>query len=44
MKSIDAAVKKIADNKGLAVVIAKDAVVYGGQDITDDVVKEITKK
>ena len=44
MKSIEDAVKKVADNKGLAVVITKAAVVYGGQDITDDVVKNLTKK
>ena len=44
LKSIDDAVKKVADNKGLAVVIRKDAVVYGGQDITQDVIKAITKK
>ena len=44
MTAIEAAVKKVADNKGLAVVITKDAVVYGGQDITQDVIKELTKK
>ncbi len=42
-KSIEDAVKKVADQKGLAVVIAKEAVVYGGQDITDDVVKALKK-
>ena len=44
MKSMEDAVKKVADNKGLAVVITKSAVVYGGQDITDDVVKNLAKK
>ena len=44
MTAIEAAVKKVADNKGLAVVITKDAVVYGGQDITQDVIKELAKK
>ena len=43
MKSIDDAVKKVADQKGLAVVIAKEAVIYGGQDITDDVLKALKK-
>ena len=43
MKSIEDAVKKVADQKGLAVVIAKEAVVYGGQDITDDVLKALKK-
>ena len=44
MKSFDDAVKKVADSKGLAVVITKAAVVYGGQDITQDVIKNLTKK
>ena len=44
MTAIENAVKKVADNKGLAVVITKDAVVYGGQDITQDVIKELAKK
>ena len=44
MTAIEAAVKKVAGNKGLAVVITKDAVVYGGQDITQDVIKELAKK
>jgi len=33
-----------ADAKGLSVVIDKGAVIYGGQDITDEVVKKITGK
>jgi len=44
IKSIDDAVKKVADSKGIAVVITKDAVVYGGQDITQDVIKNLSKK
>lgn len=44
IKSVDDAIKKVADNKGLSVVIDKAAVIYGGQDITDDVVKNLTKK
>lgn len=42
--SIQAAIKKVADKKGLAVVIDKMAVVYGGQDITQDVIAELGKK
>ena len=39
-KKIDDAVKQVAEAKGLSVVIDKSAVVYGGQDITDDVMKK----
>ena len=42
--SVDAAIKKVADKKGLAVVIDKMAVIYGGQDITADVITELGKK
>lgn len=42
--SVDAAIKKVADKKGLAVVIDKIAVIYGGQDITQDVIAELGKK
>jgi len=42
--SVDAAIKKVADKKGLAVVIDKMAVIYGGQDITADVISELGKK
>ena len=42
--AVDAAIKKVADKKGLAVVIHKTAVVYGGQDITADVISELGKK
>lgn len=38
---VDAAVKQTAEAKGLSVVISKEAVVYGGQDITDDVIKKL---
>jgi len=44
MTAIKAAVKKVADQKGLAVVITKEAVIYGGQDITQDVIKALAKK
>jgi outer membrane protein len=41
---INAAVKAVADAKGLTVVVEKSVTVYGGQDITDDVMKKITGK
>ena len=41
---VTAAIKAVADAKGLAVVLDKNNVVYGGQDITDDVMKKITGK
>ena len=41
---LDAAIKAVADAKGLAVVFDVNNVVYGGQDITDDVMKKITGK
>ena len=42
-KSIQDAVKAVAEKKGLSVVIEKGAVVYGGQDITQDVIKQLGK-
>ena len=42
-KKIEAAVKSVAEAKGLSVVLVKDSVVYGGQDITQDVVKKLSK-
>ncbi|MDF2572113.1 MAG: hypothetical protein K0R55_3717 [Sporomusa sp.] len=41
---IDAAVKSVADTKGLAVVLDVNNIVYGAQDITDDVLKKLTSK
>ncbi len=45
-KDIDAVIKKVADKKGLKVVVEKSTVVYGGTDITDEVAKAMqsTKK
>lgn len=40
-KSVDDAIKKVADAKGLSVVLDKNTVVYGGQDITNDVVSRL---
>ena len=42
--AVQAAIKKVADKKGLAVVIDKAAVIYGGQEITADVIAELGKK
>jgi outer membrane protein len=41
---VNAAVKEVADSKGLTTVVDKSVIVYGGQDITDDVMKKITGK
>lgn len=41
---INAAVKTVANAKGLTIVVDKSSVIYGGQDITDDVLKKITAK
>ena len=43
-QSIKDAVKKTADKKGLSVVIDKMTVVYGGVDITQDVITSLSKK
>ncbi len=40
-ESIDEAIKKTAEAKGLSVVIDKSAVAYGGTDITQDVVSKL---
>jgi len=39
---VEAAIKAVADAKGLSVVMDKSNVVYGGTDITDEVGKKIT--
>ena len=43
VKSVDEAIQKTAEAKGLSVVIDKVAVIYGGQDITQDVIKRLSK-
>ena len=40
-QKIEAAIKKVADKKGLAVVVEKNTVVYGGLDITEEVEKTL---
>ena len=42
-KSVEDTVKSVADSKGLSVVLDKSTVVYGGQDITQDVIKKLSK-
>jgi len=42
-KSVEDSVKKVAEQKGLSVVLDKGAVVYGGVDITQDVLKQVSK-
>ncbi|MCX7780157.1 MAG: OmpH family outer membrane protein [Negativicutes bacterium] len=41
---VDAAIKAVADAKGLAVVLDASNVIYGGQDITDEVLKKVAGK
>jgi outer membrane protein len=41
---VNAAIKVVAEDKGLTVVVDKSVIAYGGQDITDDVLKKITGK
>lgn len=43
-QAVDSAIKKVADKRGMAVVIDKAAVIYGGQDITQEVIAELGKK
>ena len=42
-KKVEAEVKAVAESKGLQVVIDKGAVVYGGTDITQDVIRKMAK-
>ena len=41
---VDAVIKEVADAKSLSVVVDKGAVIFGGQDITDECVKKVTGK
>jgi len=43
MDKVDAAVKAVADEKGLTVVVHKNAIVSGGVDITNDVLAKVKK-
>ena len=40
-KDLEDAIKKVADKKGLKVVVDKVTVIYGGTDITDEVAKSL---
>ena len=40
-KDMEEAIKKVADKKGLKVVVDKATVIYGGTDITDEVAKSL---
>lgn len=40
---INAAIKDVATAKGLSIVVDKQNVIYGGQDITDEVIKKFSK-
>jgi len=42
-KKVEEQVKAVAEAKGLQVVLDKNAVVYGGQDITQDVIRKMAK-
>jgi len=44
LSKVEAAIKAVADAKGLSVVMDKGNVVYGGLDITDEVGKKINGK
>lgn len=44
LEKINAAVKAVADQKKLAIVVNKTSVIYGGQDITNDVGKKLIGK
>ncbi|MGN0837520.1 MAG: OmpH family outer membrane protein [Pyramidobacter sp.] len=43
-KEIRAAVRTVAKNKGITVVLDSVAVMFGGEDITQDIIKELKKK
>ena len=42
-KKVDEAITSVGKNKGLAVVVDKNTVVYGGLDVTNDVVNALKK-
>lgn len=44
LDKVTAAIKKVADSKGLTIVVDKQTVLYGGVDITDDVIKNLGGK
>ncbi|CUH94544.1 putative secreted protein [Propionispora sp. 2/2-37] len=44
LDKVRAAIQEVATAKGLSVVLDKNNVVYGGQDITDEVIKKVSGK
>lgn len=44
VETVKANVQSVADAKGLAVVLDKNSVIYGGQDITQDVMNKMKKQ
>ena len=42
--NIDKAIEKVVKDKNLTIVFAKSAIVFGGQDITEDVIKVLDAK
>ncbi len=43
-KDIRSAVEKVAKEQGISIVLNREVVLYGGKDLTDDVVKAISGK
>lgn len=43
-KEIRAAVERVAKARGIAIVLEKSVVLYGGVDLTDDVIREVKGK
>ena len=43
-KDIRAAIEKVAKQQGIAIVLSRDVVLYGGVDLTDPVIKAINGK
>ncbi len=41
---VEVAIKAVADAKGITVVMEKSNIIFGGQDITDEVFKKLTGK
>ncbi|MBF1326194.1 MAG: OmpH family outer membrane protein, partial [Megasphaera micronuciformis] len=41
---LETAVGSVASTKGLSLVVDKSVVLYGGQDITDQVAKQLSSK
>lgn len=44
LKEIDQTIKEVAENEGVAVVLSKETVIYGGRDLTPEVLEKIKAK